>query len=288
VNPRASYHLEDWGFLYEPSTHPLQKPAKKHFPVQTVQDWERITLRSATQGALGEQLDLVARVAKGAQGDPVLMTVFSPLSIAGDLVPDDQVILRHLQEHPQRVAGALAAITETFERFVAELLNAGADGVFFATTQWATRTRLSAGSYEAWGRPYDLRVLRAAQAAPFNLLHVCEAESLVTELSDYPAPLLNWGFEDAGNPDLASLQRATGKAVIGGVTRQKDLLESTPEQIFNQVTAVYSRMTDLPWGLGPDCAIDPRTPDEHLRAARHALAEVARGRNQPGGHGPNG
>ena len=186
INPRGSYHLEDWGFLYEPSTHPHQKPVKKHFPVQTAQDWERITPRPVTEGALGEQLNLVSRVVKEAAGDPVLMTVFSPLSIAGDLVPDDSVLVRHLQEHPDRVAAALLAITETFEQFVREALNAGADGVFFATTQWASRTRLSADAYRAWGTPYDLRVLSAAAGAPFNLLHVCEADSLITELSDYP------------------------------------------------------------------------------------------------------
>lgn len=272
VNPRGSYHLEDWGFLYEPSTHPLQKPVKKHFPVQKAGDWERITPKPATSGALGEHLDLVARVVKGAQGDPVLMTVFSPLSIAGDLVPDDGMLLRHLREEPERVAQALSAITETFEQFVAELLNAGADGIFFATTQWASKTKLSAASYEAWGRPYDLRVLKAAGGAPFNLLHVCEAESLLAELADYPVQLFNWGFADPGNPDLEAGQQALDKPVIGGVAR-KDLLEGTPEQIFRHISDLCARMSGRSWGLGPDCSIEPGTPEENLVAARRAGAE---------------
>lgn len=276
INPRGSYHIDDWGFLYEPSTHPLQKPVKKHFPVQTAQDWERITPKPVTSGALGEHLELVERVVKGAAGDPVLMTIFSPLSIAGDLVPDDGMLLRHLQEHPAQVAQALAAITETFEHFASEVLNAGADGIFFATTQWASRQRLSAASYESWGRPYDLRVLKAASAARFNLLHVCEPECLLAELSDYPVPLLNWGFEDPGNPDLTSGQRMTGKSVIGGLTRQKDLLESGREQIFRKVVALLDRQNDVPWGLGPDCAILPDTPTANLVAIREALQAYAR------------
>ena len=282
INPRGSYHLEDWGFLFEPSTHPLQKPVKKHFPVQKAEDWERITPHPATGGVLGEHLDLISRVARGAQGDPVLMTVFSPLSIAGDLVPDDNVLVRHLQEHPERVAAALSAITETFEAFVTEALNAGADGIFFATTQWASRKRMSTDAYDAWGTPYDLRVLARAQGAPFNLLHVCESESLIAELAGYPVPLLNWGFEDPGNPDLASVCQTSGKAVIGGITRQKDLLESGREQIFRNVTSLVNRMNEWPWGLGPDCAIEPTTPDESLDAVQAALDEAIGGGAQGG------
>jgi uroporphyrinogen decarboxylase len=271
LNPRASYLLEDWGFLYEASTHPHAKPAKKHFPVQTSADWQRITPKPATAGALGEHLELIARVVQAAGGDPVLMTVFTPLSVAGDLVPDDGMLLRHLQDHPQAVAGALDAITETLETFAVEALNAGADGLFFATTQWASRDLLSAEAYARWGRPYDLRVLQRVQQAPFNVLHVCGQRSLLGELKDYPVTFLNWGFADADNPDLALGHKLCGKPVIGGVARHHDLLNATPEGVYQSVCRQAALMQGLPWVCGPDCAIETQTGTDHLKAVSAAL-----------------
>jgi uroporphyrinogen decarboxylase len=270
VNARASYPLEDWGFEFSRSTHPHAKPVKKRFPVQAADDWRRITPRPATSGALGEHLSAVANVVRRAQGDPVLMTVFSPLSIAGDLVPDDETLLRHLQECPHLVASALEAITQTQESFVDEVLGAGADGVFFATTQWASRTHLEAEAYDRWGRPYDLRVLARARTASFNVLHVCHRQSLLLELSDYPVAMINWGFADEGNPDLASGYRATRKPVIGGVSKDVDL-RSDPDTLYRHVQRTASRLQGVPWGCGPDCSIHPDTSSENLRAIRAAL-----------------
>lgn len=275
LNPRASYHLEDWGFLFEPSLKPEVKPVKKHFPVQTAEDWRRIATRPATEGALGEQLEAVARVVRGAAGDPVLMTVFSPLSIAGDLVPEDAVLLRHMQEHPDRVATALDAITTTFERFVEEVLQAGADGIFFATTQWASLTHLNRDAYDRWGRPFDLRVLSRVREAPYNLLHVCHEQCLLAELSDYPVTFLNWGFADPGNPDLQAGIKVSGKPVIGGVARTRDLVEALPDQVFDRVVQTAQDLKDVPWGCGPDCSIHPGTRSENLRAVKRALGTGA-------------
>lgn len=277
LNPRASYHLEDWGYLFEPSRDPLKKPSAKFFPVQNIEDWDKIEPKDPLTGVLAEHLDAIRMVVAGAGGAPVLMTVFTPLSIAGDLVPDDQMLLRHLRERPDKVEHALEAITSTFERFAVEALNAGADGLFFATTQWASRRLLSDDDYGRWGRPFDLRVLEAAREAPLNLLHVCQADSYLRELSDYPVALLNWGFEDPGNPGLEDGARELDRAVIGGVSRRADLLDGTSESIYEKVAGLARRMAGRPWGCGPDCSIYPDSKIENLHAVRRALQETGPG-----------
>lgn len=271
LNPRACYHLEDWGYLYEPSTDVMRKPVPKYFPVQSPEDWRKIEPRDPNAGVLAEHLEAVRLTVAGARGVPVLMTVFTPLSVAGDLVPDDGLLVQHLREHPDLVEPALEAITQTFESYVTELLNAGADGLFFATTQWASRRLLRWEEYQRWGTPYDLRILGAVAEAPFNLLHVCNADAYLAELRDYPVHLFNWGFADDGNPGLAEGQKILNRPVIGGVARQSDLRDGTPATITDTLARVREEMGTRPWGCGPDCSIHADSRPENLRAVVSAL-----------------
>jgi uroporphyrinogen decarboxylase len=271
LNPRASYHLEDWGYRFEPSTDPLAKPVPKFHPVSTAADWSRIEPLDPKAGVLGEHLQAIRHVVAGAGGDPVLMTLFTPLSVAGDLVAADEVLLRHIHESPEAVKSALEAITQTFERFAAEVLNAGADGLFFATTQWASHARLTDAEYDVWGRPYDLRILAAASGARINLLHVCDRRNMLIHLADYPVQLLNWGFEDEGNLSLEAGVAHFDRGLVGGVSRKVDLLTSTPDEVYTKVADLKVRMAGYPWGCGPDCSIYPHSKVDNLRAVKAAL-----------------
>jgi uroporphyrinogen decarboxylase len=275
LNPRASYHLEGWGYRFEPSTDPLVKPVPKYHPVTTVADWAQIEPLDPTAGVLGEHLQAIRHVVAGAGGDPVLMTVFTPLSIAGDLVADDRVLQKHLRDAPDAVLPALEAITVTFERFAAEALNAGADGIFFATTQWASHAMLSDAEYAHWGRPFDLRILAAASGAEVNLLHVCEGHNMLAQLADYPVKLFNWGFEDDGNWTLEEGAAQLSHAVIGGVARKTDLLTATADDVMAKTAALIASLKGRPWGLGPDCAISAPSKPQNLHAVRAAVDGAA-------------
>jgi uroporphyrinogen decarboxylase len=271
LNPRASYHLEGWGYMYEASTSPFQKPRAKHYPIAAAADWERIEPLDPNHGVLAEHLQAIRLVRAGVGNDPLLMTVFTPLSIAGDLVPDDAILERHLREAPEKVRPALEAITQTFERFAAEALNAGADGLFLATTQWASRAKLNEEEYDVWGRPFDLRILNAVREAPFNLLHVCESDSFIFELGDYPVAMFNWAFAESSNPDLLEGYERLQKPVIGGVERKYDLIEARPGELHDKISTIRQRMAGKPWGCGPDCAISAQSKKENLLAVRAAL-----------------
>src|SRR5206468_1036489 len=62
----------------------------------------------------------------------------------------------------------------------------GADGLFYATNV-ARRDLLSPAECRRFQRPWDLRVLDAVAAAPFNVLHVCGTAAHLDEFVDYPA-----------------------------------------------------------------------------------------------------
>ncbi|TMQ56608.1 MAG: hypothetical protein E6K75_08250 [Candidatus Eisenbacteria bacterium] len=168
VNPRASYHVEDWGVKTErPGKGPLDKPKVVRSPVREPQDWDRIAPVDPTKGTLGEMLDAEERIASKIQGETDwVMTVFNPISIAADLVNDDARFVEHLRRHGERVHGALRAITQTFTAFVRETMHRGASGVLFATTDYGNTSRIDKALLEEFGRPYDLRVLEVDPGAP--------------------------------------------------------------------------------------------------------------------------
>jgi uroporphyrinogen decarboxylase len=271
VNPRACYHAEPWGCRYQFSGQPYIEPKLVEPAVKTPDDWAKITPLPPSAGALGEQLEALRLIKEGLHGEvPFVETIFSPLSVAGRLTGSDDVMLEHLRQHPARVHEALEAITRTFEGFARACLDVGADGIFFATTNWATYDRLTDAEYEEFGRPYDLRVLHTVQGAAFNILHVCRSHNMLLNLLDYPVKAVNWATADATNPRLGEVWERSHRPVIGGVDHLDTLRQGTPEAVQREVRSAAAE-TRQGLFIGPGCSISPHTLEGNLRAARAAV-----------------
>ncbi|MDO8490737.1 MAG: uroporphyrinogen decarboxylase family protein [Dehalococcoidia bacterium] len=270
VNPRASYHVEDWGTRVEYKGD--NAPSVVEVPVKSPDDWLRLRVLDVNRGVLGEHLTALQLISAGLKGElPFLMTVFTPLSIAGRLVGSEDVLLKHLHEHYDKVDYALQIITETFILFSKACLERGASGLFYATTGWATSDRLTEEEYRRYARPYDLKLLNALPPAEFHVLHVCRPHNLLGALSDYPVHAFSWDPRSEGNPSLAEgKQIVGGRAVIGGVAHDKRLVEATPEQFASEVAGMRVAMGTRGWMLGPGCTFRPETPEANLQAIRNA------------------
>jgi hypothetical protein len=59
----------------------------------------------------------------------------------------------------------------------------------------ATDDVMTAEEYETWGRPFDLKILKAVSEAPFNVLHIHGKRIHFDSLLDYPVSALNWSPE---------------------------------------------------------------------------------------------
>jgi uroporphyrinogen decarboxylase len=275
VNPRASYHAEPWGCRFQFSGQPHIDPKLIEVAVKTPDDWRQIKPLSPTTGALGEQLQALRLIKEGLRGEvPFVETIFTPLSVAGRLVGSDEVMREHLVQYPERVHEALEAITVTFEGFARACLEVGVDGLFYATTGWATYDRLTDAEYEEFGRPYDVRVLKAVNGAPFNILHVCRSHNMLWKLMDYPAQAVNWATTDATNPQIGEVWRHSQRPVIGGVDHVDTLRQGSPEAVAAQIRSAVEQTRE---GIliGPGCSISPQTPAANLRAARATIGSLA-------------
>ena len=275
VNPRACYHAEPWGCRFQFSGQPHIEPKLIEAAVKTPDEWLKIKPLSPTTGAFGEQLEALRLIKEGLRGEvPFVETVFTPLSVAGRLVGSDDVMCEHLRQYPERVHEALDAITVTFERFAKACLDVGVDGLFYATTGWATYDRLSDAEYEEFGRPYDLRVLKAAEGAPFNILHVCRSHNMLWKLIDYPARAVNWATADPTNPKIGEVWQRSHRPVIGGVDHVGTLRQGTPEAVKAEVRSAVGQTREGLF-IGPGCSISPQTPEANLRAARAEVEALA-------------
>jgi uroporphyrinogen decarboxylase len=274
VNPRACYHAEPWGCRFQFSGQPDIGPKLIEAAVKTPDDWRQIRPVSPTTGAFDEQLEALRLIKEGLGGQvPFVETVFTPLSVAGRLVGSDEVMREHLERYPERVHEALEAITVTFEGFARACLEVGVDGLFYATTGWATYDQLTDAEYEEFGRPYDVRVLKAADGAPFNILHVCRSHNMLWKLMDYPTQAVNWATTDATNPQIGEVWQRSHRPIIGGVDHVETLRHGTPVVVAGQVRSAVGQTRE---GLliGPGCSISPQTPAANLRAARATVDEL--------------
>jgi uroporphyrinogen decarboxylase len=274
VNPRASYGVEGWGLKVQYAGGPSDKPQVTDYPVKSAADWGKLKPLSLTDGALDEQIEALERICEALGGEThALQTIFNPLSYAADLVASDRDILDVMQSDPQALHGALEVITETFVEYARECLKAGAGGIFFATTDWASRDLLNEEQWEEWGRPYDLRVLAAVESAPFNVLHVCKNNNLLFTLADYPVHAINWAVGSPGNPTLRDVQLNSDKTVIGGY-QNETLHEGSPAQITVEARLAREQTGGRRWMLGPACSIPIDCPEENIRAARAAADNI--------------
>jgi uroporphyrinogen decarboxylase len=271
VNPRASYHIEDWGAVLTPSGDANRGPIFERPAVTEPGDWRHLRVLKPDQGVLGEQLAALRLIRDGLAGEAYfIQTIFSPLSIAKYLAGNDpEPVRRSIADNPDALRAGLEVIVETFRTYAQASLEAGAGGIFFATTGWATAGMLTEDEYQRWGRDYDLRVLEVVRGAPFNLLHNCGADVYFDLLADYPVAAISWAATLSTNPSLAQGKERTRAAVMGGVN-EKSLADVPPEQVAAEVRTAITTTGGRRVLVAPGCSIPPHTPPENLRAALEA------------------
>ncbi len=243
-NPRARYHVEPFGGELPSRAAALDHP----------------TFREMLDGL---------RLARAALGDlPILMTIFTPLAVSAYIVGRER-FADELKKRADEIEAALPIIAETLGAFARACLDAGADGIFYATLPIASRDVTTDADYERFGRPYDVRVLEAVPGA-LNVLHVCGDRARVLELADYPhVAALSWNAHGAGNPSLREV-RATGRAAIGGLS-DRALLAADGSLAREEIARGLEATGGRGWIAAGGCTIPPDSSPRAIRAARAAL-----------------
>ena len=274
---RAQCFAEMWGLTYAPSGERATPYTITHAPVAAADDLARLPVADPRAGALGEQLEAL-RLIRAALGPevPIIWTVFAPPMILPMLARGGcEQAQGFLRAAPRETARAFDVMAETLGEYARACLATGADGLFYATNV-ATRAFLSAEECRRWQRPWDLRILGAVEGAPFNLLHVCGAGIHFDEFADYPVTA--WSFAAVpGNPTLAAAHARTGRAVVGGLPAKPEIAGMAETEVCGRARAAVREMDGRWLLLGPDCSINPDTPEQLLHAVGSAVRHTASG-----------
>ncbi len=263
--------------------------------IRSVADLKKLKVLGGTEGSFGTQLELIRSLAGHLSGKVLACTtVFNAWTTLRDLVAPprdahgpptmdgcderDEVITRFLREDRAAVAAAIRVIGESLAGFARECIRAGADGIYLSVRDdWVDRPGNGENTYDEMVRATDRRILEAASAGTFNLLHICGKAVDFEAFARYPVHMLNWADRAAG-PSIAYARDRVGPALCGGVDNLKELPKGTPQQVADQTRDAIRQADYRPMLVAPGCTYDPAVvPEANLRAIGGALRTMGCG-----------
>jgi uroporphyrinogen decarboxylase len=269
VTPASSFcvcdwEVEDWWVGNEEGTRDYT-----HHPIQTPEQWFELEPLDPERGALGAQLRCLQLVQEAVGEDvPFIQTVFNPLSQAKGLVGRENLVAQ-LRQAPDAVHAALETITETTASFIAAARKRRISGIFLAV-QHASYDLLCESEYEAFGIPYDQRLLEAASGLWLNVLHLHGQQVMFDLLADYAVQVVNWHDRETP-PSLRQGQNRFGGTVLGGLRQWETMAQGTPAEVDSEAKDAIAQTDGHRFILGTGCVTPITAPWANLRAARVAV-----------------
>jgi uroporphyrinogen decarboxylase len=268
------YCVEDWGceVAYSGAVNGA-KQCTRH-AVQTRADWARIKTLDPGAGALGRELEAVRLIVRGRADDaPVLHTLFSPLTIARKLAGDR--VVSDLREAPDAVLPALEAIGETVARYAAASIEAGAEGIFFAT-QAANPESFTREEHDRFDLVHVRRILRAIDGrSRLTMLHAHGDLPYLDAFAGISMHAINW-HDRTTSPTLADAARQFSVALVGGLNQQQTLRKATPAAVAAETRDAIAQTSGVGLIVGPGCVLPLDAPDANLEAVVTTVKESRR------------
>lgn len=269
---------EGWGvkMRYEEGLTPMLDV----FAVKEPEDWEKLeTLDPLKDGRMHVTIEAVSRI-RQRLGDKVAIMPYvpSPLTSATHVCYMEQVMMDILL-NPQPLHKGLRTMSETLVDYSDAIVEAGGDGILFATTR-ASSEITTEEQYREFGAKYDHEILGSLRSQDgANILHVCGVTPHFELLSRYPnANGINW-WDRGSTLKMGDAKRRYGNEVclVGGLDQTTTLILGGPGDVVKEsmdaIDAGFGDSTGMI--LSPGCEISPHTAFENVRAAVKAAEDHA-------------
>lgn len=252
----------------------LPYPFPRH-AIQEPNDWRLIEPIDVERSRFFRQRVEAVEILRDELGfeTPIIVTVFSPITEAIYFAADRERFFQHAKEASAVVHEALSVIAENLRAHIRDVIEAGADGVFFALQGCSTAVMPEA-LYREFGRPYDLIALQGAANGWLNVLHIHGEKDLMFDLVlDYPVQVLNWSDRIAG-PSLREARGMTSKCLMGGWNEFGAIAHGPDEKILEEAQDAVAQTGGRKFILAPGCSVPDDTDPRWLHYAREVVDDL--------------
>lgn len=283
INPRAVYYHQVWGNEYDFSRYNGVVPTLLKKSVNSVEDLENIKVMPGNAIPFEEQLEAIRLIKAGLTEDvPLLMTVFTPIGILMNLCgersigryresPRDKSYLFELiRENPEQVHQALENITQTLIDFVDKVIQAGADGLFYAALGMAREGFFTFEEWEEYAKPYDIKILETIQDK-IVMLHTCGIYGNPERFADYPISAIHWAQSATGCPPILGSDKWIGDKIPMGGIDERVFGTDDPQRVQQLSSESLIKNKGIPYIFSPDCSVSTATTHEELLAFRRSV-----------------
>ncbi|MBR1409424.1 MAG: hypothetical protein IJ573_11145 [Clostridia bacterium] len=201
-----------------------------------------------------------------------LVSAYHATDTPGHFSNPDNRVSRHLREEPESVAPALMAVAETLADLCDRLIDAGADGVYYAALGGESY-RFSQQLLEEFVIPADRYVISRVKARGATaVLHICKDKVMLPAYRSIDADVFNWAVHECPYSLKDGRSLFPGKTLLGGFDdRSGVLVDGTEEEIAAETHAILREAGTSRFILGADCTLPDDVDLGRVRAAKKAV-----------------
>ncbi|MDD3193574.1 MAG: uroporphyrinogen decarboxylase family protein [Oscillospiraceae bacterium] len=232
-------------------------------PIKKAADWKNLKPFSRHSPFIVNQVELIKRILEQTGGEGMtLATVHGIVASAwharggsAGYETGSSLLAAHLREDPKAVSYGWEVLSDGLAILTEACLEAGADGIYYAALGGETYL-FTDEEFETYIKPHDLKILKAAEKSPYNILHICKDRLNLERYRDYPCAVVNWGVYEQ-NPSLqVGAALFSDKVILGGLDdRAGVLIDGDETQIKAAVQQVLHTMEGRRFILGADCTL---------------------------------
>jgi uroporphyrinogen decarboxylase len=270
VMPNGYYFSEAYGADITFSNDATQWAGVIHkYPLEKPADVSNIPVLGADNDVFAREVAAVKAV-KRHFGDTrvVLPTMFTPLTWIQEMSSSTKPAFTQdlTRNHKDELHKGLRALVETCKKVIDAYIDAGADGIFYAT-QFAQDGLLTDESFAEFAEPYDIEVLDHIQGRTwFNMLHIHGTGNLLLDkFKSYPVQAWNWenvpeGFSGESLPSVTKTRSLTNAVLVAGIDQHHDFNAANRNIVHERLTRRFEAIKHENGGnnrfvFAPGCAL---------------------------------
>lgn len=176
----------------------------------------------------------------------------------------------HLWSRNDFLASFLDGLSDAICAHIDDLKAIGVTGYFHATnaaTPFGKPRGMNDDIYALYVRPYDLKILRAAQGM-IRVLHAHGSGIELSRLQSYPFEVVHISDRDRDNPSLGELLEWTNACVMGGID-ESSFSSDSRAKIAAQMDDAMKQTGGRRFILAPGCVIPSSSSGASLQFMRY-------------------